>query len=252
MGVLAPKRTAEASANIMPVHDGLGLFRAIRVLIAMVRPDLRDKIGVLHSPRRSCFLARKHVAGSFALKRDSVTCCVYEMPRPKVSIKEPDMKFSLSIARKTSAVLSVTILSTFAMAGCGQDNTQTSASPPTGEPAGPIFRTFMVEVVGPATKPIWDFGYADAVTDQGWERINKGATDLVASLTTISTGGAVPAEQERAKSPVWQEWTMKLSDTAAAAKSAADGKNQAALATAGDTLAEVCQGCHVAFDPTAK
>ena len=37
-----------------------------------------------------------------------------------------------------------------------------------------------------------------------------------------------------------------------AAKTAAERKDQMALATAGDNLVEYCEGCHMAFDPTAK
>jgi cytochrome c556 len=119
-------------------------------------------------------------------------------------------------------------------------------------PAPANFRTFMIDVVGPATKPIWDFGYADKVSDQDWANIREAATKLTGSVSTISTGGSVAAEQARAKSPVWQDWTKKVSDAATAAKAAADAKDQMALATAGDNLVEYCEGCHMAFDPTAK
>jgi cytochrome c556 len=119
-------------------------------------------------------------------------------------------------------------------------------------PAPANFRTFMVDVVGPATKPIWDFGYADKVSDQDWANIRQATAKLTGSIATISSGGSVAAEQARAKSPVWQDWTKKVSDAATAAKTAAERKDQMALATAGDNLVEYCEGCHMAFDPTAK
>lgn len=122
----------------------------------------------------------------------------------------------------------------------------------TAAPAPTNFRTFMVDAVGPATKPIWDFGYVDKVTDQDWANIRQATAKLTASVSTIASGGTVPAEQARAKSPVWQDWTKKVSVAANAAKSAADRKDQMALAEAGDSLVEICEGCHMSFDPTAK
>ena len=72
------------------------------------------------------------------------------------------------------------------------------------------------------------------------------------NFAVIDGEGTRRAEQARAKSPVWQDWTKKVSDAATAAKTAAERKDQMALATAGDNLVEYCEGCHMAFDPTAK
>jgi cytochrome c556 len=113
-------------------------------------------------------------------------------------------------------------------------------------------RTFMVAVVQPATQVLWDFGYAEKMTDQDWAKVSKAAADLVGATPTIAAGGVTAAEKARAKSADWQDWSKKLSTTVAAAKRAADSKNQGELATAGDALAEICGGCHTAFDPNAK
>jgi cytochrome c556 len=111
-------------------------------------------------------------------------------------------------------------------------------------------KTFMIGTVGPSTQPIWDFGYADKITDADWANIQQATTRLTAAIPTVASGGNVPAEQTRAKSPVWQDWTKQMSDAVQEAKAAADKKDQMALQTSGDKLLDICAGCHTAFDPT--
>ena len=120
-------------------------------------------------------------------------------------------------------------------------------------PAAPAnIKAFMIATVGPSTQPIWDKSYADKLTDQDWDDVRKAATDLTTAVSTVSAGGPVPEEQGRAKTPVWEDWTKKMSGAANAAKAAADKKDQMGLAMAGDDLVDICSGCHMAFDPTAK
>ena len=119
-------------------------------------------------------------------------------------------------------------------------------------PAPANIKAFMVDTVGPSTAPIWNFGYADRITDEDWADIQRSAAVLVAAVPAITSGGPVASEQERAKSPLWQDWIAKMSTEATAAKTAADAKNQMGLQVAGDNLVEICEGCHMAFDPTAR
>lgn len=119
-------------------------------------------------------------------------------------------------------------------------------------PAGNNLRGFMIRTVDPATQPIWNLSYADKMTDADWANVQQAAANLVRSVSTVTSGGTVPAEQARAKAPKWQDWSKKMSAEATAAKAAADKKDQMALATAGDNLLEICGGCHMEFDPNAK
>ena len=119
-------------------------------------------------------------------------------------------------------------------------------------PSGNNFRGFMIRTVGPATQPIWDLSYADKMTPADWTRVQQATANLVRSVATVQSGGPVAAEQPRAKSAKWQDWTKKMATEANAAKAVADKKDQMALATAGDNLLEVCGGCHMDFDPNAK
>jgi cytochrome c556 len=56
-------------------------------------------------------------------------------------------------------------------------------------------------------------------------------------------------EQERAKSPEWQNWAGKFTATVNAAAVAADRRDRMALIAASDALVEACEGCHTAFPP---
>ncbi len=114
------------------------------------------------------------------------------------------------------------------------------------------FKTFMTSTVGPAVQPLWDNGYKDNLTDTDWRDMQQGVARLQASMAAITSGGTVAAEQARAKTPMWQDWTKKMGEQVAAAKAAVDKKDQMGVATAGDNLVEICGGCHADFDPAAK
>ena len=152
-----------------------------------------------------------------------------------------------------AGVLSAAIMGS--LAGCEQRTADAPApaSPSAGTaPAASDSRSFMAGVVQPATQVLWDFGYAEKMSDEDWGKVNKAATDLVAAMPTITDGGFSAEEKARATSAEWRDWSQKTADFAAAAKRAADAKNQMELATAGDSLVETCGGCHMAFDPNAK
>ncbi len=103
----------------------------------------------------------------------------------------------------------------------------------------------MINVVAPATKPIWDLSYADKMSDADWETVKKATADLVAAMPQI-------AADPRGQDPKWKDSLMKVSADADAAQKAATEKNQMALAMAGDAMVEDCGGCHKDFDPGAK
>ena len=125
---------------------------------------------------------------------------------------EPTMKTTLSTKFNATAILLAFIVSALGAISWSVDLTQAAAAPSATAPAPAKFHAFMLAIVGPAAAPIWDGGYAAKLTDQDWERIRQAAINLTASVSTISSGGTVAAEQARAKSAVWQEWTKKLSE----------------------------------------
>ena len=140
------------------------------------------------------------------------------------------------------------------LAGCEQQTTTANAppAPSTATPAAQDSRSFMKEVVQPATQVLWNYGYAEKMSDENWAEVSKATATLVEAMPTIAAGGITEAEKTRATQGGWQDWSKKTADLANAAKLAADQKNQMALATAGDSLVESCGGCHTEFDPNAK
>jgi hypothetical protein len=157
------------------------------------------------------------------------------------------MRSQRSITLAAAAILSASLVG--ALAGCEQ---RTAEAPAQAPPAAQDSRSFMAGVVQPATQVLWNFGYAEKMTDENWAEVSKAATTLVDAMPVISAGGFTDAEKARAMSAEWQDWAKKTGEMAAAAKGAADAKDQMGLATAGDTLVETCGGCHTAFDPNAK
>ena len=117
--------------------------------------------------------------------------------------------------------------------------------------AGGNMKDYMVNVVMPNTQPLWDNGYADKISNEDWTKMQQAAATLQGTIPTITSGGSVPAEQTRAKAAAWQDWTKKMAGAVVATKAAVDKKDQMALQTSGDSLVEICEGCHMAFDPTA-
>jgi hypothetical protein len=141
------------------------------------------------------------------------------------------------------------------LAGCEQQTTTADvpATPPsTTAPAATDSRSFMLGVVQPPTQVLWNFGYAEKMTDENWDEVSKAATALIEAMPTIAAGGFSDEEKARASQGGWQDWSKKTADLVQAAKQAADEKNQMNLATAGDGLVETCGGCHTEFDPNAQ
>ena len=157
------------------------------------------------------------------------------------------MRSAGSIGMKFAGIVLTGLIG--ALAGCEQ---RTADAPAQAPAAGQNSRSFMVGVVQPATQVLWNYGYAEKMTDENWAEVSKAATALVGAMPTIAAGGFTAEEKARAMSAEWQDWAKKTSDMATAAKQAAEMKNQMGLATAGDTLVETCGGCHTAFDPNAK
>jgi hypothetical protein len=154
------------------------------------------------------------------------------------------MKFARSMVFVSAAIVG-------GLAGCEQQTTADAPATP-ASPAAKDSRSFMVEVVQPPTQVLWNYGYAEKMTDENWDEVNKAATALVEAMPTIAAGGFSAEEKARASQGGWQDWATKTAEFAKAAKQAADQKNQMALATAGDSLVETCGGCHTEFDPNAQ
>jgi cytochrome c553 len=79
-----------------------------------------------------------------------------------------------------------------------------------------------------------------------WAEIKQAIGTLNAAAVTVAKGGPGRSDRDWTKLAKWQEWSTKLTTTVQTAKRASDRKDRRALATAGESLVTVCQGCHIA------
>jgi cytochrome c556 len=107
--------------------------------------------------------------------------------------------------------------------------------------------TLMVNVVGPAANSLLERSATETLADEDWRRLKQDVSKLTESTSQVAFGGTSGAEEQRAKSDVWQGWAGKLSEAVSAAERAVDHKDKIALVAASDSLVEVCEGCHMAF-----
>jgi hypothetical protein len=167
--------------------------------------------------------------------------------------REAGMKSGRSTIFTVAGIVSAAFIG--GLAGCEQ---QTASNAPPAPAPAPVTataqdsRSFMKEIVQPATQVLWNYGYAEKMSDENWAEVEKAAATLTEAMPTVTTGGFSAEEKARAAQGGWQDWSKKTTDLVSAAKLAADQKNQMGLAMAGDGLVETCGGCHTEFDPNAK
>ena len=83
------------------------------------------------------------------------------------------MRFARSMVLVGAAVIG-------GLAGCEQ---QTASAPPPSSPAAAPTtakdsRGFMNEVVQPAAQVLWNYGYAEKMSDENWAEVEKAAATL--------------------------------------------------------------------------
>jgi hypothetical protein len=103
----------------------------------------------------------------------------------------------------------------------------------------------MVEEINPAANILWSAGVKDTLSEKDWGDIRQAVAKLSTASVTIAEGGTMPGERDRAKSPEWKDWSQKFTAVLRAAKRASDGRDRQALIMAGNSLVDVCEGCHI-------
>jgi hypothetical protein len=127
---------------------------------------------------------------------------------------------------------------------------QLPSVPPGFLPLGMSMNQLMVAVVDDAAHGVWDGANKTVpLTAREWLAVEEHTFELQAAATLTSLGGTGAADRGWVTSPAFQQWARKLNDSAIAARRAVTAKNQPALRTAGNTLVEVCEGCHKEFKP---
>jgi hypothetical protein len=137
------------------------------------------------------------------------------------------------------------------VAGCGGETPETAQAP--AEPAAaaapamrlPVAvdtRTLMVDVIAPATNPIWELSYKEMITDEEWTRIGQSAATVAVAMSATAQGAS--DDNGRSNDPRWLDWSKRVTELVLQAKTAADNKDQMALQMAGDALVDACAICH--------
>src|SRR5262245_64423064 len=137
-------------------------------------------------------------------------------------LKGSNMNFARSIL-----VLGAVIVG--GLAGCEQQTAPPAPAPATAPATATNSRSFMMEVVQPATQVLWNYGYAEKMSDENWSEVEKAVATLTEAMPTVAAGGFSAEEKARATQGGWQDWSKKTTDLISAAKVAADQKNQMAL-----------------------
>jgi hypothetical protein len=87
------------------------------------------------------------------------------------------------------------------------------------------------------------------LTDQDWLLADQDAADLAAAASLFTMAGTGKKDREWVANADWRMWATDVQNTALAIRQAVKAKNQMALATAADHLADVCQSCHDKYRP---
>jgi len=112
--------------------------------------------------------------------------------------------------------------------------------------APPMLAGLMVEVVNPAANTLWSIRGKTTLSDKDWDDIKQAAAALSKASATLSAGGSTTGDRTLAASAAWREWSAKFTATVEAVVRASDRKDRQALVTAGNTLVDICLGCHTA------
>lgn len=109
----------------------------------------------------------------------------------------------------------------------------------------------MVSVVDHNAHILWNVALPDyaPANDADWHELEHAAVTLAAAGNTILLGGSGPDDAKWVDETDWESLTQAETDAALDALLAIDNKDLNALLTAGDSLTDTCEACHMAHKP---
>jgi len=162
------------------------------------------------------------------------------------------------LIRLSACLLSAVVLTACAPANPdGDTNTQSvpaENAAPASLPAKPLslpvsLNTLMVALINNAADPIWVAAWRNPQTDQDWRELERMAVQLEVGGALLSVPGTGPEDQEWVADPAWQAWADKLQQAGIHAVSVVKARDLAGVASVGDEIVEICEGCHMQFKP---
>jgi hypothetical protein len=123
------------------------------------------------------------------------------------------------------------------LAGC---NSGQAPAVQAAAPAEPIANTrqLMLGVTAPASDVVFGVGAKAPESDAEWEKVQASALSLAESAVLMKSGPRAVDQQE------WVKHCDDLISTARAAAAAAGEKNVDKVLEVGNSIYEVCDGCH--------
>jgi len=159
---------------------------------------------------------------------------------------------------QTKTTLYAAALVSFAvLAGCDGPSQSRPAEPtPTAAPeAAEQFRLpvslneVMVALVNHSADPIWLAAWRNPQTDKDWRNLERMAYQLQVAGALLVIPGNGPMDDEWTSDPQWTSWSGQLQAAGERAVKAVAARDIVRIASSGDEIVDVCEGCHIAFKP---
>lgn len=107
----------------------------------------------------------------------------------------------------------------------------------------------MVALVNHSADPIWLAAWRNPETDKDWRNLERMAYQLQVAGALLVIPGDGPRDSEWTSNQEWRAWANQLESAGAGAVKAVAARDIDRIASAGDQIVEVCEGCHIAFKP---
>ena len=152
----------------------------------------------------------------------------------------------------------IIVLGLVLLTGCTSEVTSAPESTPNPSAGGvqpvqgltrlPVsLNTVMVAMVNQAADPLWVAAWHNPETDEDWRALERRAVQLELAGTLLSVPGTGPLDEAWTSETMWQQWSGQLRDVRASAVAAVHARDIEAISNVGDTIVEVCEGCHRDF-----
>jgi Cytochrome C' len=96
---------------------------------------------------------------------------------------------------------------------------------------------------------IWAAEGSEKLSEEEWLLADQDAVNLIAATSLMAKAGTGKKDAQWVAAADWQNWSRDMQKTALQIRGAAKAMDQKRLATAGDRLQELCEGCHTKYRP---
>ncbi len=143
------------------------------------------------------------------------------------------------------------------LAACGQDAPAPAPDAGTQQPVAstepfrlPVsLNEVMVALVNHAADPIWLAAWRNPETDRDWRKLERMAYQLQVAGALLIVPGNGPQDDVWTSDPQWTAWANQLEAAGDRAVKAVAARDLTRIASAGDEIVNICEGCHMAFKP---